>query len=118
MPALVLAALGVYGVVRYRLAQQIREIAIRVALGAPAWRVTAVVLRDTLACVGVGLAAGLVLALAAASVIRSYLFRVEPRDSATLAAACALVVAAALLAAYIPARRATRVDPIAALRAE
>ncbi|HEU4686736.1 MAG TPA: FtsX-like permease family protein, partial [Vicinamibacterales bacterium] len=90
----------------------------RVALGAPGWRVAAVVLSDTLACVGVGLAAGLVLALGAASAIRSYLFRVEPRDSATLAVACALVVAAALLAAYLPARRAPRVDPITALRAE
>ncbi len=118
LTTLVLAALGVYGVVRYRLAQQLKDIAIRVALGAPGWRVAAVVLSDTLACVGVGLAAGLVLALGAASAIRSYLFRVEPRDSATLAVACALVVAAALLAAYLPARRAPRVDPITALRAE
>ncbi len=115
---LVLAALGVYGVVRYRLAQQMKEIAIRVALGAPGWRVTAAVLSDTIACIGVGLAAGLVLALGGASAIRSYLFGVEPRDGTTLAVACALVVAAALLAAYLPARRAPRVDPIAALRAE
>jgi predicted permease len=115
---LVLAALGVYGVVRYRLAQQMKEISIRVALGAPGWRVTLAVLSDTIVCIGVGLAAGLVLALGAASAIRSYLFRVEPRDSTTLAVACALVVAAALLAAYLPARRAPRVDPIAALRAE
>jgi predicted permease len=115
---LVLAALGVYGVVRYRLAQQFKEIAIRVALGAPGWRVAAAVLSDTIACVGVGLAGGLVLALSAASAIRGYLFGVEPRDGATLAVACALVTAAALLAAYIPARRAPRLDPSAALRAE
>jgi ABC-type antimicrobial peptide transport system permease subunit len=115
---LVLAALGVYGVVRYRLAQQMKEIAIRVALGAPGWRVAAAVLSDTIACVGVGLAGGLVLALSAASAIRGYLFGVEPRDGATLAVACALVTAAALLAAYIPARRAPRLDPSAALRAE
>jgi ABC-type antimicrobial peptide transport system permease subunit len=118
VPVLLLAALGVYGVVRYRLVQQMKDIAIRMALGAPGWRVAAVVLSDALACVGVGLGAGLVLALGAASAIRSYLFRVEPRDSATLVVACALVVAAALLAAYLPARRATRVDPMAALRAE
>ena len=115
---LVLAALGVYGVVRYRLAQQMKEIAIRVALGAPGWRVIAIVLSDTIVCVCVGLAAGVALSLVAASAIRSYLFRIEPRDSATLAVACVLVVGAALFAAYLPARRAPRVDPIAALRAE
>ena len=115
---LLLAALGVYGVVRYRLAQQVKEIAIRVVLGAPGWRITAVALSDTITSVGVGIAGGVVLALGAASAIRSYLFRVEPRDRTTLAAACAFVVTAALLAAYLPARRATRVDPLAALRTE
>jgi hypothetical protein len=115
---LLLAALGVYGVVRHRLTQHLKEIAIRVALGAPGWRVTGAVLGDTLACVGVGLVGGLVLALGAASAIRRYLFRVEPGDGATFAVACAVVVTAALLAAYLPARRAPRVDPIAALRAE
>ena len=116
--ALLLAALGVYGVVRYRVTQQLKEIAIRVALGAPGWRVTAAVLSDTIACVSVGLTGGLVLALAAASTIRSYLFGIDPRDGVTLVSACTLVVAAALLAAYLPARRAPRVDPIAALRAD
>ena len=116
--ALLLAALGVYGVVRYRVTQQLKEIAIRVALGAPGWRITAAVLSDTIACVSVGLTGGLLLALAAASTIRSYLFGVDPRDGVTLVGACTLVVAAALLAAYLPARRAPRVDPIAALRAD
>jgi predicted permease len=115
---LLLAALGVYGVVRYRVAQQVKEIAIRVALGATGWRVTAVVLSDTIASVSAGLAGGLVLALAAASALRSYLFGVEPRDGVTLVAACAVVLTAASLAAYLPARRAPRVDPSAALRAE
>jgi ABC-type antimicrobial peptide transport system permease subunit len=115
---LLLAALGVYGVVRHRVAQQAKEIAIRVALGAPGWRVMVAVLGDTIACVAVGLAGGVVLALAAASAIRSYLFGVEPRDVVTLAASCALVVTVALLAAYLPARRAPRVDPIGALRAD
>src|SRR4030095_1239847 len=99
-------------------AEQMKEIAIRVALGAPGWRITAVALSDTIACVGVGIAGGVVLALLAASAIRSYLFRVEPRDSTTLAGACAFVVTAAWLAAYLPARRATRADPLAALRTE
>jgi ABC-type lipoprotein release transport system permease subunit len=68
--------------------------------------------------VGAGLAGGLLVALAAASAIRSYLFGIEPRDGLTLIAACTLVVVTALVAAYLPARRAPRIDPIAALRAE
>jgi predicted permease len=116
--ALLLAAFGVYGVVGYRVAQRMKEIAIRVALGAPRWRVTGAVLSDTLACVALGLAAGIPLSLAAAAAIRRYLFGVEPGDGVTLAAVCAIVIATALLAAYIPARRAPRVDPIAALRIE
>jgi putative ABC transport system permease protein len=116
--ALLLAAFGVYGVVGYRVAQRMKEIAIRVALGAPRWRVTRTVLSDTVIYVGLGIAVGLPLSLAAAASMRSYLFGVEPADGVTLAAACAVVTAAALLAAYIPARRAPRVDPIAALRIE
>ena len=116
--ALLLAAFGVYGVVGYRVAQRMKEIAIRVALGAPRWRVTGIVLRDTVTYVGLGLAAGLPLSLAAAAAIRSYLFGIEPGDGVTLATACAIVITAALLAAYVPARRAPRVDPIAALRIE
>jgi putative ABC transport system permease protein len=116
--ALLLAAFGVYGVVGYRVAQRMKEIAIRVALGAPRWRVTTTVLSDTVIYVGLGIASGLPLSLAAAAAIRSYLFGVEPGDGATLAAACVVVVSAALVAAYVPARRAPRVDPMAALRIE
>jgi predicted permease len=116
--ALLLAAFGVYGVVGYRVAQRMKEIAIRVALGAPRWRVTASLLGDTVACVGLGIGAGLPLSLAAAAVIRRYLFGVEPGDSATLAAACAVVIASTLLAAYLPARRAPRADPLTTLRGE
>jgi putative ABC transport system permease protein len=116
--ALLLAAFGVYGVVGYRVTQRMKEIAIRVALGAPRWRVTGAVLSDTMTYVGVGLAAGLPLSLAAAATIRGYLFGVEPGDGVTLAAACVIVIGSAFLAAYLPARRAPRVDPIAALRIE
>lgn len=116
--ALVLAALGVYGVVGYRVAQRTKELAIRVALGAPRWRVTTTVLRDTLAFVALGLAAGLPLALAAGGALRSYLFGVDARDPATLATALAVVTLAALLAACIPAQRAPRLDPISVLRAD
>ena len=116
--ALLLAAFGVYGVVGYRVASRMKEIAIRVALGAPRWRVTGIVLSDTVSCVAIGLAAGIPLSLAAAATTRSYLFGVEPGDRVTLTAACAVVMSAGLLAAYLPARRAPRVDPIAALRIE
>jgi predicted permease len=118
LTALVLAAFGVYGVVGYRVAQRMKEIAIRVALGAPRWRVTGTVLRDTVTYVALGILVGLPLSLAAAGAIRTYLFGVEPGDGLTLATACTIVMAAALLAAYLPARRAPRVDPIAALRIE
>jgi predicted permease len=116
--ALLLAACGVYGVVGYRVAQRMKEIAIRIALGAPCWQVTAAVLRDTVTYVGFGLAAGVLLALATASSIRSHLFGIEPGDAITIVTACTVVVTAALLAAYLPARRAQRVDPITALRVE
>jgi predicted permease len=115
---LLLAICGVYGVVGYRVAQRRKEIAIRVALGASGRRVIANVLADTMICLGFGLAAGVVLALATASLIRSYLFGIEPRDATTLVAACATIVGTALVAAYLPARRAPRVDPTAALRVE
>jgi ABC-type antimicrobial peptide transport system permease subunit len=116
--ALLLTALGVYGVVGYRITQRTREIAIRSALGAPRWRLTTTVLRDTLTFVSLGMIAGVPLALAAGAAVRAYLFGVEPRDVATLAAACTAVLAAAFAAAYLPARRAPRVDPMSALRAE
>jgi putative ABC transport system permease protein len=116
--ALLLAAFGVYGVVGYRVASRMKEIAIRIALGAPRWRVTSVVLNDTISCLAAGLVVGIPLSLAAAATIRSYLFGVEPADGVTLMVACVVVIAAALLAAYLPARRAPRVDPIAALRIE
>jgi predicted permease len=115
---LLLAACGVYGVVGYRVAQRMKEIAIRVALGASSGHVTTAVLSDTMTYVSFGLAAGILLALAAASSIRSYLFEIEPYDATTLVIACAVVAIAGLLAAYLPARRALRVDPSAALRVE
>ena len=91
---------------------------IRSGVGAPGSRVIAGVLADTMTCLGFGLAAGVILSLAAASLIRSYLFGIEPNDASTLVAACATVVGAALIAAYLPARRAPHTDPTAALRVE
>jgi predicted permease len=116
--ALLLAALGIYGIVGYRVAQRRKEIAIRVALGAPRWRITTTVLRDTMAFVSLGIIVGVPLAFAAGAAVRAYLFGVEPRDVTTLSVACAVVLASAAAAAYLPARRAPRVDPMLALRAE
>lgn len=115
---LLLEAFGVYGVVGYRMAQRRKEIAIRVALGAPRWRLTRTVLGDTAMSVSLGLAAGLALGLGAASALRSQLFGVGPDDGMTLLAASVVVLAAAVFAAYLPARRAPRVDPIGALRVD
>ena len=116
--ALLLAALGVYGVIGYRLAQRTREVAIRVALGAPPWRVTWTVVRETLAFVAIGLVTGVTLALGAGEALREFLYGVAPYDALTLVTACAVTIGAAIAAAYLPARRAGRVDAMAALRAE
>ena len=116
--ALLLAALGVYGVVGYRVSQRTKELAIRVALGGPGWRVAGAVLRESAGVVAVGLLAGLPLALMAGTALRAYLFNVEAHDAGVITSACAVVVVAALAAAYLPSRRATRVDPARALRAE
>ena len=116
--ALLLAALGVYGVVGYRVSQRTKELAIRVALGGHGWRVAGTVLRESAGVVAVGLLAGVPLALAAGTALRAYLFNVDAHDAGVVTSACAVVVLAALAAAYLPARRATRVDPASALRAE
>jgi predicted permease len=116
--ALLLAACGVYGVVGYRVAQRMKEVAIRVALGASRRQVITTVLGETMAYLGFGLAGGLLLAFAAAFSMRSHLFGIEPHDAVTLATACAAVILAALVAAWLPARRASQVDPMAALRIE
>jgi putative ABC transport system permease protein len=116
--ALLIAALGVYGVAAYRVTQRAREVAIRIALGAPRWRVASTVLTDTLAYVSIGVLVGVPLTLTAGAAVRTYLFGVAPRDVVTIATACAVVLAAGFAAACIPARRAPRIDPIATLRVE
>lgn len=117
--ALILAAIGIFGVLSYAVAQRTREIGIRMALGAQHGAVRGLIVRQamTLALVGVGV--GIVLALwLSNSLVSKMLFNTSPHDSSTyLAVACVLTLVA-LLASYLPARRATRVDPIVALRAE
>jgi len=116
--ALGLAAVGLYGVVSYVVRQREREIGVRVALGAPPSRVLALMLRQGMAPVGVGLAIGLVGALAVTRVLRSLLFEVSATDPLTFVAVAALLGAVALAASYLPSRRATRMQPAAVLRAE
>jgi predicted permease len=114
--ALVLAAVGIYGVVAYLVTQRTREIGIRMALGARAANVVALVLREGMLPVIVGSAAGVIASIAATRTIRTLLFGVTPLDPLSIAAAPLLLASVALIACLIPARRAARVDPLVALR--
>jgi len=116
--AALLACIGIYGVVSYGIARRTNEFGIRMALGADRWNVLWVVLRETLSLAIAGVAIGFALALASRRLIQSLLFQVNPADPLVIAAALAAMLAAAVLAGYLPARRATRVDPAAALRSE
>jgi ABC-type antimicrobial peptide transport system permease subunit len=114
--ALTLAALGLYGVLSYGISRRSGEIAIRLALGAQARRVIAMILGETMWLVGLGLALGAALAYAALRLIDNRLYGVEPQDPVTLVLATGLLVLVATSASYLPARRASKLDPMAALR--
>jgi putative ABC transport system permease protein len=116
--ALVLAAVGVYGVTAQAARKRTQEIGIRMALGAAAPDVLSMLLRQALRVVGLGLAVGLVATLLTTRVLTTLLFGVAPTDPGTLAAVVVLLGGVALLACYVPALRATRVDPVRSLRAE
>jgi putative ABC transport system permease protein len=116
--AALLATIGVYGVVSYSVTQRTQEIGIRVALGARSGDVLRLVLREGLLLGGLGVAAGLAAAVVSTRVLRSLLFEVTPTDPVTLGAAAGLLLAVAFAAALLPARRATRVDPMVALHYE
>jgi predicted lysophospholipase L1 biosynthesis ABC-type transport system permease subunit len=116
--ATLLAVLGLYGVLAYAVAQRSREIGLRFALGAPAHRIRRMVLRQTVTMTSVGVALGVVAAWLLGRAARSVLFGVEAADPLALGGAAAVLAAVTLGAAYFPARRASRVDPIVVLRYE
>jgi putative ABC transport system permease protein len=118
LSSLLLASLGIFGVVGYSVEQRRHELGIRIALGADLSDLLGMVLRQGMAPVVAGLAAGLVAAVLAGGLISELLFGVTPYDPVTLAIIALVVTCVALLACYIPARRATRVDPMVALRYE
>jgi putative ABC transport system permease protein len=115
---LILAVVGVYGVISYAASQRTHEVGIRLALGAQPMQILKMILRQGLAIVGAGVIAGVLAAAAMARLVGNFLFDVPPGDPLTYAAATALLASVALLACYIPARRAMRVDPMVALRYE
>jgi len=116
--ATVLVVVGLYGVLSYFVAQRRNEIGIRIAVGANRWQVIRLVLRDTAAMLFAGVVAGTVLALVAGRAPTAMLFGLKPYDFATLVFAVVLLTVIAVLASLLPALRASRLDPVAALRAE
>jgi putative ABC transport system permease protein len=116
--AVVLAAIGIYGVMGYAVAQRRQELAVRMALGARTGQVLRLVLRDGVVLASLGVIVGLSGAFALTRLLRSLLFEVHPTDVMTFVSVAALLILVALLASYLPARRASRVDPLTALRSE
>jgi ABC-type antimicrobial peptide transport system permease subunit len=114
--ALLLSVLGIYGVTAYGVTRRTREIGIRLALGSPRGRVLGLVLRQGVVLAGLGVGIGLVMTLGVARLLESLLYGVPGTDVMALAGAAGLLVAAALVASWVPARRASRVDPAVALR--
>jgi putative ABC transport system permease protein len=116
--ALALTCVGLHGVVGQDVAQRMREIGVRMALGATSRDVAAAFVRSSMLLAAAGIAVGVPMALATTRMIRSSLFGIEPEDPITMAGAALLLLAVALLSAWLPARRAARVDPMVALRCE
>ena len=113
-----MAAIGLYGLVAFMVAQRTREIGVRIALGAQYRDVLHLVMRRSAVLVGIGLAVGVISTLVLGRFVASLLYGVTPSDPATLLAASLFLAAVALVATYVPARRAARVEPMVALSAE
>lgn len=116
--AVLLACIGLYGIMAYAVVRRTAEIGVRIALGARPGDVLWMVLRQTLPLVLLGIAAGLAVALAGTRLVSSQLFGVAPNDGFTIATATIVLIVVAACAAYVPARRASRFDPMVALRYE
>jgi len=116
--ALLLASIGLYGLMSYTVTRRTREIGIRVAVGAQRRDILWIVLRETLTLAGTGLAIGIPCAIAACRLISNMLFGLSPSDLSTIVAVSLLLLLVALIAGYLPARRASTIDPIVALRTE
>jgi ABC-type antimicrobial peptide transport system permease subunit len=116
--ALALAAVGLYGVIAYVTTQRTGEIGIRMALGADRRDIRRLVLRDTLTLVVIGVLIGIPVALGGARLLASQLYQVAPNDPLAMSLGLVTLSSAALVAGYLPARRAARIDPLIALRAE
>jgi len=116
--ALLVAALGVFGLMAFQVARRTNEIAVRLALGASRSRMVAQVLREAGATAAAGITAGAAVSLLATGVVRNLLFGVTPTEPAVFAVAAAALAGATVLAGWLPARRASRVDPLVALRHE
>src|ERR1019366_6423881 len=118
MVALALACLGLYGVLSYNVTRRAGEMGVRMALGAQRFGILRLVIRDALVVTGIGVRVGLGAAWAATRVLGSMLYGLSPRDPVTMIGAAIVLIAVATLAAFIPAWRASRVDPMTALRYE
>jgi predicted permease len=116
--ATLLAAIGLYGVMAYMVAQRTREIGVRMALGASSGDVLWLVMKDVVVLAGIGIAVGLPAAWALTRLVKSQLYGIQPNDTLTIVAATLGIACVALLAGYVPARKATRVEPMLALRWE
>jgi predicted permease len=116
--ALLISIAGIYGLLAYNVSQRMRDLGIRMALGATRSNVIGLVLRQAVVLLGVGVGIGVVAAVSAGRVLRSFLYGVVPYDGWTIAAVSVLLLACGLFASYIPARRASRIDPVKALRWE
>ena len=114
--ALLMACVGLYGTMSYNVARRTGEIGLRMALGAQRRRVLWMVLREVVLLAAVGLTIGVPAALAASKLVESFLFRMKPNDPLALTGSMVTLVSAAILAGYLPARNASRIDPMVALR--
>ena len=114
--ALVLCASGIYGIISFTTAQRTREIGLRMALGADGASIQRMVLREGSIVIAIGVALGLAGALAGAQILQTLLFEIKPGDPLTIAVVCTVLAVVGLSATFVPARRATRVDPLIALR--